>query len=358
MCAMRTLVRQRHESYATLAPRASSWLWLWAFSESSMVAHGYRHATTALLPASAATAATATPTAAESDAAGRTRESGGPTFSHLEHPGDLFATVSRYFHQLGGSGNHATIEESVLVTKPVVNRVSVLASAFESVLGSPIRSKAVRPQWSRGREIDTVRLLRASWKLAQTCRLAGQYQLAKDLESSLLKVEALYYRAPAHSRRTIQALLTYEKSLGIHGRHGQLHSPSAAVGLLWLRRTIASLYKYYDTLLESLDKGHYQHPMDAALSAYASEIAPYHTEAHQRLYTLQLQASKPMSIHQVLSQLAGDVPASNWNDQAKDESVSAKTMESLDRLLCQWRPLLAWWKQVFVDLDLEDRRRV
>jgi hypothetical protein len=292
---------------------------------------------------------------------------------HPNDPHSILMSVSKYLSHLGSSvldlhsnKDKTASTSTAMPPRPIPNRIALLASSFESVLHKSSTSGTYT-----NREIDTVRLLRAGWKLENILRLSGQRQMAKDVESYLLSIESLYYSAPAISRRTLRRLLQYEKSKGHNHRSGNTSSsslssyppsaslsvssssstsPSAAWSLLWLRRTISYQYKYYTMLLQ-----HQMEPIDAALSAYTSELAPYHSSEMQRMYVSSIQAVTPNSMLLVLSRLSG------IHHHHHHHHLSASVNESvmhLSRLLNEWRPLLAWWKQLFLDLHLENRRRI
>ena len=89
-------------------------------------------------------------------------------------------------------------------------------------------------------EIHTGRLLQAFKDLALVQRQVGQRANAQELLNNIQKVERVCQQAPASARvNTVSALLTYEtRVLHCHESEGRLQDPSAAMGLLWLRRAL------------------------------------------------------------------------------------------------------------------------
>ena len=215
-------------------------------------------------------------------------------------------------------------------------RVGELAKAFEHVL--------------KGRgltcDVDTLRFLRACRKFEFLMREIGQRQAAKDMEGNIQKVLVVYYVAPPHRRKTVSQLLEYEKSMGIHRPYGHLKDPSAAMGLLWIRRSLSFQARMYTLLLEP-DKD----PSEAALVAYRSELEPYHGWALQRLYKLSLRTATQCR-HEVLAKLGG-VESTNFG-----EVEEQATLSDLRLLLQTWKPLIFRCRQIYAALDIEDKRRV
>jgi len=197
------------------------------------------------------------------------------------------------------------------------------------------------------REIDVVRLLHAAHHYTTSMRQIGQSQSAQDMERNIEKARALVRTAPRGStRHNLQALLEYEKNLGIHGPHGHLKDPSGAVGFLWIRRSLAYQYRMFELVLErNLD------PPTAAAQAYRTELQPYHGWTLQQVYTLAMKTLTPSTTEAMLAKVGG------FDDAKFGPAEDQATRKDLQRLLNAWRPLLARWKQIYVQLDLEDPRR-
>lgn len=197
------------------------------------------------------------------------------------------------------------------------------------------------------REIDVVRLLKACKHFEVSMRKVGQRQSAKDLSNNIKKVEKLFHIAPRKDRHSMSALLRFEKGMGIHGPHGHLKDPSGAIGLLWIRRSIDFQYRMYKQILET-QRG----PVEAAMIAYHLELQPFHAWPLQRLYSVAMKTMMPETRESLLARIGG------FDENSFGPSEEQATKRDLQELLDVWRPLLVRWKQIYAQLDLEDRRRV
>ena len=121
-------------------------------------------------------------------------------------------------------------------------------------------------------QIDTLRLLKGCRRLEGIMKEVGQTQSARLIGSNIQKIEKAYKSIPPRRRGTVIEILEYEKELGIHGQDGVLADPSAAIGLLWIRRSLAFQYRMYELLLRNPKMS----GEDVALKAYAQELEPYH----------------------------------------------------------------------------------
>ena len=80
----------------------------------------------------------------------------------------------------------------------------------------------------------------------------------------------------------------YEQGLGTHKESGgRLKEPSAALGFLWIRRSIAFQCRFLELLL--------QHPtsLQAATQAYHEELEPFHGHALQKIFKTALRFNLP-----------------------------------------------------------------
>lgn len=207
-----------------------------------------------------------------------------------------------------------------------------LADEFEGVLD--------------GNEIVLPKLLRACYKLEETMRSLGQTSSANDFHSNVEKVEKLLQQAPADRRHTMYALLSYEKSLGIHppreGSKRRLRDPSAAMGLLWIERSLSFNHAMYSEVLRQAE------PVKAAMNAYQTVLEPFHSWTLRKLSAASIQHSTPAR-DQLFAQLAGN----------RDEDPYLKATQSdLCRLLNHLGPLIRRWRETFQELDLDDNRKV
>lgn len=184
------------------------------------------------------------------------------------------------------------------------------------------------------RDLPVIPLLSACEDLATAMRALGQTRSAQELEKNIGKVDR-------KSHRTVEELLRYEKSLGIHGKGGGLKDPSSAMGLLWIRRALAFQLKWYELILASDDVS----PGVAAMQAYEAELEPYHGWALRKIYRTALSATAPKDTETMLHRMdASSLPT-------EDIRLDLLT------LLATWSPLVSQWKKLHIQLDLEDTRQ-
>jgi len=196
-------------------------------------------------------------------------------------------------------------------------------------------------------EIETEKLIEACRELKASMVAVGQDRNAAEIDRNLKKVEALHRMAPRGRRETLRALLEYEKELGVHGQDGRLKDPSAAIGLLWIRRSLAFQERMYTYVLD----GPVAPTNEAALKAYRETLEPFHGKALQMLYSMALKKTTP-NRHEMLQKLCA-VPENRFG--AAEENATAQEL----RKLCEtWKPLLNSWEETFETLGLEDTRKV
>lgn len=189
-------------------------------------------------------------------------------------------------------------------------------------------------------------MIRACKDFVVAMRETGQHSVARDLEQNIAKVERLYHSCKnPHQRKSISGLLEFERQQGIHGPGGILKDPSGAMGLLWIRRSLALQHSLYTRVIQN------QHPMEAALSAYRSTVQPYHGWALQKVYVIGVQRTG-LTRQEMLRTIGGYAPEQFGPQQEKT------TVEDLKRLLSAWEPIIEHCQQTHEKLDLEDKRRV
>ena len=174
----------------------------------------------------------------------------------------------------------------------------------------------------------------------------GQDRNAAEIERNLQKIQSLYRSAPRGRRETLRSLLEWEKETGIHGPDGKLKDPSGAMGLLWIRRSLAFQERMYSLILDK--------PIatsEAALQAYHETLEPYHGWALQQVYSLALKKTTP-SRQQMFQKLCA-VPENRFGTTEEKETV-----QELRKLCDTWKPLLQQWQETFETLGLEDDRKV
>jgi hypothetical protein len=243
--------------------------------------------------------------------------------------------LPNFFSRMQNKGAEAD-QGTLMYSQKITTRIGALAKHFEPVLkGRGITS-----------DIDTLRLLQACRRFESLMKNIGERQVAKDMEGNIEKVLALYQQTPPHRRGTVSALLEYEKAMGIHGPHGTLKDPSAAVGMLWIRRSLSFQSRVYKSLLEPG-----MAPKDATMAAYRSELQPYHGWALQQVYKLSLQYASP-SRREMFAKIGG------FEGTHFGEEEEEATLRDIRHLLATWRPIIGRCKQIYAALDIEDESRV
>jgi hypothetical protein len=175
----------------------------------------------------------------------------------------------------------------------------------------------------------------------------GQERNAAELGRNLQKLEHLHSIAPTGRKETIRSLLQYEKELGVHGQNNddtdpqrprRLKDPSGAMGLLWIRRTLAFQERLYTHILENTNVPSHK----AALQAYQETLEPYHGWALQQVYSLALKTTTP-SRQEMLQKLCTPttttVPPSHQQQQHWGPLQEEETAQDLRKLCDTWRPV-------------------
>ena len=198
-----------------------------------------------------------------------------------------------------------------------------------------------------GDEIDTARLIEACKAHLVFMKTSGGNSLrlvAKDLESNILKAEKQFKRAPEQGR-TLSSLLQSEREAGIH-KGSMLNEHSAAMGLLWIRRSLAFQLELYASLIDQDGP----HPRDAAYAAYTKTLSQFHGFALRKLFPATFSR---MPNREQLIAMFGGVTLDGLNEEIKREVV-----DKLESLVSAWDPLISKWEEDFARLNLEDVRRV
>ena len=229
--------------------------------------------------------------------------------------------------------------------------------------------------------------------------------VAKDLENNLRKAEAVfvqYYSSTLSSSSsnnnscssngsndndnefiTLTSLLEYERNTpGVHDGN-ILGETSSAMGLLWIRRSLAFQSHLFESLIptpsrdrsrrssreyyhgeekydEDIDGrnnggggggGSIMTPRNAADEAYRLHLAPYHGWILRRAFPASL---SQMPHRNVFLSKFGEVEVNELDDM----DVEYKIVRKLQALVSTLEPLLMLWKDSFERLNLEDTRRV
>jgi hypothetical protein len=217
-------------------------------------------------------------------------------------------------------------------------------------------------------EVNTAQLLKACRAHLTLMRSGGPALrlVAKDMEANLLKAETLYWDLSKKNRgKDLASLLQTEIENGVHPDVNVLEESSAAMGLLWIRRSLAFQLELYASLSSpsssssrsasshSVDNSGSSnggmHPKDAALQAYDKILSPYHGWLLQKVFPLSL---SQMPDRQVFLAKFGGREVHEL-DEEYDQIIEKK----LQLLVRTWRPILDVWRREFERLNLEDARR-
>mmetsp|Transcript_29456 Transcript_29456/g.48314 ORF Transcript_29456/g.48314 Transcript_29456/m.48314 type:complete len:349 (+) Transcript_29456:387-1433(+) len=197
----------------------------------------------------------------------------------------------------------------------------------------------------RGKEVDTAQLLKACRAHLAFMKSTGSSLrlVAKDLESNVQKAEKVFKKSPKEGSK-LSSLLKSEKSRGIHNGD-ELHEKSAAMGLLWIRRSLAFQLDLYASLISPGI-----HPREAAYSAYSKHLSPFHGWALKKVFPASL---SQMPERDVFIAKFGGIAEEELNEEY--DRVIAKKLKVLVNM---WDPLISSWEDEFERLGLEDTRKV
>lgn len=201
--------------------------------------------------------------------------------------------------------------------------------------------------------IDMHQLLNACHGFCQAMVEVDQALSARDLRQNIGKAQRLLDQMPDTEKGsvTLPQLLAWEKAQNVHnyaadGTLTALHEQSGAMGLLWIRRSLQFQYHLFNALLLGEIEA-----ADAATAAYQATLQPFHGWALQQVYQVALKSGTP-SRDEWLARLGG-FPGHTFGP-AQEHA----TKRDLQHLLKIWQPLIEQWQQIYLNLNLEDRRRV
>jgi hypothetical protein len=221
-----------------------------------------------------------------------------------------------------------------------------VADSFESVLQATM---------SQDNHIPVEPLLNACHTLLKVMQQTGPKALSRDFANNIKKIESAHLPTKT---RTVFSLLQHERDNGIHSEGNEsslyLREQSGAMGLLWIRRTLAFQSDFYEQLIHDDNAD----PIDAIHHAYQQQLKPYHGWALTKCYNL-LVRNKMLPRKRLLARVGGYEEADSNNDDgdARFQRHEEKTLEDMKRLVASLRPLIHHWKRTFVELGMEDTRR-
>ena len=233
------------------------------------------------------------------------------------------------------------------------HRLVPVVRAFSSCLTANVHSPKSAMSWrahstKQRIDVDVGRLLDACDEFLALQRVMGVAMAApaRYFEANIQSVREGWRPDKTTGEMTMRELLEAEARTGIHKAGGVLKDPSAACGLLWLRRTIA----FHSTLFGDVaasDPNDTLSPRNAALHAYAVELEPFHGSLLRRVYRFGLPRG-------MLPRAAFLARLRATTAPCEDETL----LQGMRDLVAEWRPLLEEWRRLFVELDLEDPRKV
>jgi Glycolipid transfer protein (GLTP) len=200
--------------------------------------------------------------------------------------------------------------------------------------------------------IDMQQLLTACHSFCQAMVEVDQALSARDLRQNIGKAQRCLGQMPAAKGRvTLPQLLAWEKAQHTHnyaadGTLTALQEQSGAMGLLWIRRSLQFQYHLFQALLRGEIEA-----ADAATAAYQATLQPNHGWALQQVYQVALKSATP-SREEWLARLGG------FSGNSFGPAQEHATKRDLQHLLEIWQPLIEQWQQIYLELNLEDRRRV
>ena len=246
----------------------------------------------------------------------------------VKHWSDLHDNVEREWGKLTSSIGKIFSGKERHGTK----KLDEVLRAFRSVLN--------------GSEVDTAQLIKACRAHLVLMKSGGAALrvVAKDMEANLNKAEALFNKLPKEGKH-LASLLQTERESGIHDGN-ILQEASAAMGLLWIRRSLAFQLDLYSSLVTANGP----HPKAAASGAYQKHLSPYHGWMLQKVFPASFQG---MPDRQTFIAKFGGREAGDLNEEDEKEIV-----KKLKMLVTMWEPIVNTWRDEFERLDLEDTRRV
>lgn len=272
--------------------------------------------------------------------------------TNLRHA--LSTETAKHWDEIQSNINRewSKVASTVLRILPTFNNISNSSNSrkLDEVL------KAFQSLQLNGNQVETAKLLKAC-RAHLTLMKSGGPSLklvAKDMESNLQKAESLFQELhPKNKGKDLTSLLQTERESGIHNGN-VLRDSSAAMGLLWIRRSLAFQKDLYSSLVHggsgSSKKKKQQHPRDAALDAYEKHLSPFHGWMLQKIFPLSL---SQMPEREVFIAKFGGKEIGDLDKEYEEEIV-----HKLKSLVGLWEPLISTWEDEFEKLDLEDTRRV
>jgi len=163
----------------------------------------------------------------------------------------------------------------------------------------------------------------------------------KDFENNLAKARDHYTRSGCGP--SFREFLEWERDTGLHQPGGMITGPSGVEGLLWMRRSIDLVAVMMAKMLEGLDT------KPAIQASYTDTLQPYHKFLLRSTFGAVFRGTPPKQ--EFLLRLAPSPDASQ--EERRDAS-----WRDIGAFVKVAMPILKTWKDLFVELDLEDSRKI
>lgn len=267
---------------------------------------------------------------------------------HVEHSNKTNSAAT------SSSNVNDTAAEIVCLNEDEVPPLPVL-----SKLATMFQHAAVYNDEGAIRDLAIEPLLSACWAFEAQMRRLNLVVVANDFSRNILKVQSVLEKhSPTPSVKSVSCLLAFEKQKDPHRHcntegprhHGavvQLRDPSAAMGLLWIRRLLA--FQYQTCCGTFLPSESQVKPPVAAVAAYRQELEPHYGNnlVLRRLVQLGCHVFIPSSERVFLAKLNG------YDPRTMNEKQESHALQGMECFLKVVGPILECLKECYRDLDLE-----
>ena len=168
----------------------------------------------------------------------------------------------------------------------------------------------------------------------------------KNDEGNLRKARKAWesYAVEGNAKRvaTLRGLLEAEKASNIHKEGAVLCDPSAAIALLWMRRTLQFLARCLQGLIDDVNIA------DVGSEAYRLELEPFHNWLLKQTFSMALTGFPARK--EIFERLGGHAPEGHERDRL--------VPLELQQVLAQLHLVVDSMRSLFEELGLEDMRKV
>eukprot|EP00980_Cylindrotheca_fusiformis_P005414 scaffold1157_cov122-Cylindrotheca_fusiformis.AAC.6 len=235
------------------------------------------------------------------------------------------------------------LSQTKTVQQQVTTDAATLAMSFEKAL------IAVQRQNQEDRDIHVGHLLSACERLEQMIRKIGFWKGANDIAGNMAKIRNVYSKLPDEKRNSMPELLRYEMEAGIVRNNGNnnkiLKESSAAMGLLWLGRSLNYQYDMFRHMLENQNG----QPYESACYAYENSLKPHLSWPLQKACQTALRATaRELRREKILAGIGG------FSEDCFGFCEHQATTKDLQQVVRTMEPMICRWRQVFSEMGLGD----